>query len=139
MIRRFEERDTERVMRIWLEGNLGAHDFIPEAYWRAQYAQVQEQIAQAEVFVYEENGNIRGFAGMTGSYLAGIFVDQTARSRGIGKEILGYLKEHYPVFTLHVYRKNQRAVDFYLREGLQIVEKGMDEETAEADYTMQWK
>lgn len=67
-----------QVMRIWLEGNLGAHDFIPEAYWRAQYAQVQEQLAQAEVFVYEENGNIRGFAGMTGSYLAGIFVDQTA-------------------------------------------------------------
>ena len=39
-----------QVMRIWLEGNLGAHDFIPEAYWRAQYAQVQEQLAQAEVF-----------------------------------------------------------------------------------------
>lgn len=49
MIRRFEERDTERVMRIWLEGNLGAHDFIPGTYWRAQYAQVQEQLAQAEV------------------------------------------------------------------------------------------
>ena len=42
----------------------------------------RNSLPRQRFFVYEENGNIRGFAGMTGSYLAGIFVDQTARSRG---------------------------------------------------------
>ena len=34
MIRKFEERDLETVMELWLAGNLQAHSFIPERYWK---------------------------------------------------------------------------------------------------------
>ena len=34
MIRKFEERDLETVMELWLAGNLQAHSFIPEQYWK---------------------------------------------------------------------------------------------------------
>ena len=88
--------------------------------------------------VYEQDKKIQGFVGMMDDYLAGIFVDKKCRSMGIGKELLECVKENYPVFTLNVYQKNQRAVDFYLREGLSVVSKGFDEDTAEADYTMAW-
>ena len=33
MVRKFEEKDLETVMELWLAGNLQAHSFIPEQYW----------------------------------------------------------------------------------------------------------
>ena len=41
---------------------------------------------------------IRGFVGMAGDYLAGIFVDRRSRSMGIGKTLLDYVKESMTVF-----------------------------------------
>lgn len=139
MIRKFEKKDTKRVMQIWLEANLEAHDFVPSDYWLSQYQSVQEQLLTAEIYVCEQDNKIQGFVGMTDDYLAGIFVDKKYRSMGIGKGLLEHIKKIYPAFSLNVYQKNQRAVNFYLREKLTIVSTGADEDTAEADYTMVWK
>lgn len=139
MIRKFEKKDTERIMEIWLEANLEAHDFVPSDYWLSQYQSVQEQLLSADIYVYEQDNEIQGFVGMMDDYLAGIFVDKKYRSMGIGKALLECIKKVYPAFSLNVYQKNQRAVDFYLRENLTIVSTGVDEDTAEADYTMVWK
>lgn len=139
MIRKFEEKDSDRVMQIWLSGNIEAHDFVPKDYWLENYQSVKEQLLQADVYVYEQDGEVQGFVGMTGNYLAGIFVDKKFRSKGLGKELLDCIKKNYPVFTLNVYKKNTRAVEFYLREGLTVSEAGIDEDTSEADFTMEWK
>ncbi|MDE6470179.1 MAG: GNAT family N-acetyltransferase [Eubacterium sp.] len=139
MIRKFEMKDTERVMQIWLEVNIETHDFVPSDYWLSQYQSVQEQLLQADIYVYEQDNGIQGFAGMMDDYLAGIFVDKKFRSMGIGKKLLECIKKNYPAFSLNVYQKNQRAVDFYLREDLSVVSKGIDEDTEETDYTMAWK
>ena len=139
MIRKFEEKDTERVMQIWLEVNIETHNFVLSDYWLSQYQSVQEQLLLADIYVYEQDKKIQGFVGMMDDYLAGIFVDEKCRSMGIGKDLLECVKENYPVFTLNVYQKNRRAVDFYLREGLSVVSKGIDKDTKEADYTMAWK
>lgn len=136
MVRKFEIKDTNRVMQIWLEANIETHDFVPSDYWRSRYQPVREQLLQADIYVYEEGNEIQGFAGMTGDYLAGIFVDKKYRSMGIGKCLLACIKKNYPVFSLHVYQKNRRAADFYLREGLSVVSKGVDADTAEPDYFM---
>ena len=139
MIRKFEAKDTERIMQIWLEVNIETHHFVRSDYWLSQYQSVQEQLLQADIYVYEQDKKIQGFVGMMDDYLAGIFVDEKCRSMGIGKDLLECVKENYPVFTLNVYQKNRRAVDFYLREGLFVVSKGIDKDTKEADYTMAWK
>lgn len=138
MIRKFEKKDTERVMQIWLEVNIETHDFVPSKYWLSQYQSVQKQILQADIYVYEQDKEIQGFVGMMDDYLAGIFVDKKCRSMGIGKSLLECVKKNYPAFSLNVYQKNCRAVNFYLREGLSIVSKEIDEDTGETDYTMAW-
>lgn len=138
MIRKFEMKDTKQVMQIWLDVNMDAHNFVQGDYWLSNYQSVQKQLLQADIFVYEQDEEIQGFVGMTDDYLAGIFVDKKCRSMGIGKELLECVKQNYPVFSLNVYQKNRRAVDFYLREGLSIISKGIDEDTSEADYTMVW-
>jgi hypothetical protein len=34
MIRLFEFKDVDRIMEIWLEGNVKTHSFIEESYWK---------------------------------------------------------------------------------------------------------
>ena len=138
MIRKFKQEDTEQVMRIWLEGNADAHNFVPRDYWVSQYELVKEQLLQADIYVYEQDEKINGFVGMMGDYLAGIFVDKKCRYMGIGRILLEQIKKIYPKFSLNVYQQNRRAVDFYLKEGLFISSNGIDEDTAETDYTMIW-
>lgn len=138
MIRNFEPRDLGRVMELWLEGNLDAHGFVPASYWTSNAPVVRELLMQAELTVWEEDGVVRGFAGMQDDYLAGIFVDKAYRSAGVGKQLLDHVKAAHPAFTLNVYKRNEGAVAFYLREGLAVLEEGVDPDTGEADHTMKW-
>ena len=134
----FPPNDTDRIMDIWLNGNKQAHCFIPGSYWESCAQEVQSLLSQADVFVWEEEGLIKGFAGMQGNYLAGIFVDQAFRCAGIGKKLLDFIKEQQPSFSLSVYKENRRALEFYLREGLTITAEGMDEATGHEEYTLTW-
>lgn len=139
MIREFNRSDTERVMDLWMLGNMDAHPFIPREYWKSNFEQVKEQILQAEVYVYVIHGTIQGFIGMVNEYIAGIFVDKTCRSSGIGTQLLAYVKQKYDTLSLNVYEKNSRAAAFYQREGFSVLSEGMDPDTGEKEYTMFWK
>ncbi len=141
MIRSMEKADLPEVMRIWLETNVKAHDFISEEYWRKNAAAVQELLPKAEVYVYEAENDaaIAGFLGMTDNYIAGIFVCGQAQSNGIGKRLLCFAKEKKERLTLHIYRKNERAVRFYQREGFLRRGEAVDERTKEAEIFMEWE
>ena len=139
MVRNMEARDLKRVMEIWLAGNREAHSCVPATYWEANAPMVEEQLQQAEVFVCERDGVVQGFAGLQGDYLAGIFVAKCARSQGIGKQLLGRIRQGHPSITLHVYRKNRGAVAFYQREGFTVTAVAVEEGTGETEYTMVWQ
>ncbi|CCI84567.1 acetyltransferase [Lactobacillus pasteurii DSM 23907 = CRBIP 24.76] len=138
MIRKFENSDTAEVMQLWLNGNLDAHPFIEKEYWQANFQEVEKQLLDAEVFVYEQDGQIKGFIGLMGNYIAGIFVDRNSRSTGIGQKLLDYVKDRHEALLLEVYQKNQRAIDFYRRQGFIISSEQVDEEADEIDLTMTW-
>lgn len=138
MIRKLQQADMEQVMEIWLWGNLDAHPFIPGEYWRSNLRMVQEQLPQAEVYVYAAGEWVQGFVGVVEGYIAGIFVDGKCRSTGIGRQLLNHVKERYPTLTLGVYQKNCRAVAFYIREGFAVASQQIDEATGETEYTMAW-
>lgn len=139
MIRKFEKNDIDGVMQIWLSGNLDAHSFISDEYWKSNYNLVQEQIQQADIFVYEDKGRICGFIGIVEGYIAGIFVDKDYRNHGIGKMLIEYVKQYYDVLTLNEYRKNERAVSFYHRQGFSTVSESIDCDTNEVEYKMKWE
>ena len=52
MTRKFQHADMERVMQIWLEGNLQAHGFVPESYWRGNFDVVRGMLPESELYVY---------------------------------------------------------------------------------------
>lgn len=139
MIRVFQPADMDQVAEIWLTANLQAHGFISSEYWRGNLALVKELLLQAEVYVYEKDGEILGFVGLDGEYIEGIFAAGKAQSQGIGKSLLDFLKAKKPELHLNVYQKNTRAIRFYEREGFQIQSEGLDEATGEKDYAMAWQ
>ena len=136
MIRRFEEKDISSVMQIWLDSNLEAHSFIAESYWRNKYEAVEKMILKAEIYVSEDSDGINGFVGLIDNYIAGVFVRKGKRSKGIGKQLIDFVKCQYNNLTLDVFVKNIRAVDFYIREGFQIQRKSINYDTQEEEYTM---
>ena len=48
MIRRFENKDLDQVMSIWLQVNMESHSFIEADYWKNNYEMVREMIPKAE-------------------------------------------------------------------------------------------
>ena len=140
MIRELQKTDIDTVSQIWLDANRDAHDFIPAEYWENNFLPVKKMLLQAEVYVYmdERKNRIEGFVGLDQEYIAGIFVRKEVRSEGIGKALLDFVKEKKQELTLNVYRKNERAVRFYEREGFQIIERVTDKNTAEKEYLMRW-
>lgn len=140
MIRKLQKTDIDTVSQIWLDANRDAHDFIPAEYWENNFLPVKEMLLQAEVYVYidECKNEIEGFVGLDQEYIAGIFVRKEARSEGIGKALLDFVKGKKQELTLNVYQKNERAVRFYEREGFQIIDRSIDKSTAEKEYLMRW-
>lgn len=136
MIRLAERQDLDRIMEIWLEGNLQAHDFVDPDYWTGCLQEVREAIAQADMWVWDENGRVEAFAGMVEHYLAGLFVSGAQRGKGIGGLLLEHIKEQRFPLTLHVYSRNAGAVQFYERHGFGIVSEYIDPETGQPEREM---
>lgn len=139
MIREFKTDDIDRVMQIWFNGNTQAHNFISKSYWEDNFDTVRNVLPQAEIYVYEADSNIQGFIGLTDNYIAGIFVDVNMQSKGIGKQLLDFVKEIKNSLTLQVYTNNERAVKFYERENFKIQEEKTDDNTKERELFMLWE
>lgn len=140
MIRKFRKKDLNIIMQIWLDTNIKAHNFIRKEYWTDNYAMVKEKLPQAEIYVYEDDDTkqIDGFIGLTDNYIEGIFVRNVIQSRGIGKQLLNYVKEIKSTMSLSVYQKNTRAIIFYQREQFVIQSENIDENTNEKEFIMIW-
>ena len=140
MIREFKENDLDSIMQIWVDTNMQAHNFIPKEYWINNYDMVKNMLPQAEVYVYEddETNQIVGFIGLEDNYIAGIFVRNEVQSKGIGKQLLDYVKCFKPCLNLSVYEKNARAIRFYQREKFMVQSEAVDENTNEKEFVMSW-
>ena len=139
MIRKMNQEELNRVMDIWLETNIKAHNFIPAEYWENNFELVKSLISQAEIYIYEKNKNISGFIGMSGNYIAGIFVKEKEQSKGIGKELLNFVKDIKKELSLNVYEKNIKAVNFYKKENFHVINEGINEAAGEKEFFMEWK
>lgn len=140
MIRTFKENDLNEIMQIWLDTNIKAHDFIPKEYWIKNYEMVKDILPKSEVYVYanDNTNQIEGFVGLTDNYIEGVFVRETSQSKGIGKQLLNYIKEIKSNMSLSVYQKNKRAIIFYQKEKFMIQSESIDDNTNEKEFIMNW-
>ena len=116
MIRKMKPADLNAIMEIWLSSNLDAHSFVGRQYWQEQLPAVRAAIQGAEVYCYiATNDTIAGFIGLTGNYLAGLFVASKYRQQGISSQLLVFVQGYHQQLTLDSYPQNQQVVAFYHR------------------------
>ena len=139
MIKKFEIEDLDEIMNIWLETNISAHGFIKASYWKENFEMVEEMMMSSEIYLYKEDNKIYGFIGLIDDYIADIFIKDKYQSRGIGKNLLDYVKSNRNRLLLSVYNKNNRAIEFYKREGFIIVKNEIDEANNEKEFVMEWQ
>ncbi|CAO1611323.1 GNAT family N-acetyltransferase [Brochothrix thermosphacta] len=140
MIRPFKPSDLDELMLIWLKTNCEAHHYIAKSYWESNFENVKELLPQATIMVAEnkQTHKIEGFIGTMATFIAGIFVDSSSQSNGIGKLLLDSAKAHSSELLLEVYQKNTKAIAFYQREDFVITAEKHDEDTNEAALVMKW-
>ena len=100
---------------------------------------------QACLYYAERGGGGRGsqprdagFAGIDGNHIAGLFVDENYQSQGIGTSLIEFIKQHHFTLTLSVYKKNEKALQFYSKRGFAVTEERIDTRTGEKELLMRW-
>ena len=138
IIRTPRPAEIETLIRIWLEGNIRTHSFIGPEYWLSHIDYMRQALPHAEVYVCEVNGEIAGFAGIDGNHIAGLFVDENYQSQGVGTSLIEFIKQHHFTLTLAVYKKNEKALQFYSKLGFAVTEERIDTRTGEKELLMRW-
>lgn len=133
-----KEKDLDNIMEIWLKSNIESHNFVDKNYWINNFDLVKSMIKESEIYIYEENNKILGFIGLSENYIAGIFIDKEFRNKGIGKNLLDYAKDKKDKLYLNVFEKNNKAMNFYIKNQFIISEKNFDDENNEYEYKLIW-
>lgn len=120
---------TKRMLEVCFS----AHPNIQ--YRTAGAAERLDGMPNAEVYVFEEYGEIQGFVGMDAEYIAGLFVVEGHQGHGTGHQLISEVKRKNRL-SLHAYEKNAGAVAFYQAEGFHIENSMTEKETGEQEYRM---
>ena len=137
MIRPFKESDMEKVLSIWLDASIEAHDFVARDFWESKVKEMRDiYIPASETYVYDNQGVIYGFASLVENTLAAIFVAPSAQGRGIGKKLMNKAKESRQELHLSVYKENKKSIAFYKKCGFEAVKEQIDEHTGHSELFM---
>lgn len=138
MIRKLRNEDIEKVMKIWKDSTIKAHEFISKEYWENNYDVVKNTyIPMSETFIYEIENKIKGFISVINNeFIGALFVDINCQGLGVGSELINYVVKEYNKLSLAVYKENKNAVEFYISKGFKIIKEQIDEETGAIEYIM---
>lgn len=140
MIYKLDNKDQKTLKKlgdIWLSSNIYAHDFIDKNYWIDNYDNVIEAFKNSKIIVYKNEKEILGFCGLINNYIAGFFIEEGSRDKGVGSELINFLKKEKQNLYLKVYKDNTKAVNFYKKHKFRIIKQEIDE-TKNIEYVMFW-
>src|SRR5260370_36038401 len=141
MIRRAGPEDVDAIAGLY-ERSYATLDFLPVLHTldehRNWFAHV---VAEREVFAWEEDGAVLGFAAIGEDMLDYLYLEPSATGRGIGSALLEHVKARRPEgFRFWVFQQNEAARRFYEARGCTVLEltdgSGNEERTPDALY--QW-
>ena len=139
-IRKLKSNDIVLVVELWFDISIQAHNFISPDYWKEnKKAMAETYLPNAETYLAIFNDEIVGFVAMADNFLAALFVQTIMQGQGIGNNLLCYIKERRETIQLKVYKKNSNSIQFYKKQGFDILSDEIDNNTNEIEYLMEWK
>ncbi len=130
MIRKREEKDNDEIMNIWYKASSLAHPFL-----EADFVEKVERdlrtiyIPNTETWVYEDNNAVIGFISMLGNEIGGLFVLPDNHAKGIGTQLVNFIKDFHAELEVEVFEKNVIGRAFYEKYGFVQIKKYYHQES----------
>jgi len=144
MIRQMQKnrQELKRVCEIWLKESFFAHNFVsdnPQQFWRSKKGDFLLETIDADGYVWEEDGVIKGFMTMKNDHILELFVDSVYQNKGIGTALMNLAKKTNNSLKTNVYEKNQQGIQFYEKESFTKIEPYIEDFSGQAKFKMIWK
>jgi len=122
MIRKHTPKDLDVIMSIWLESSTLAHPFLDAIFVdQVNHDMRTMYIPNSETWVYEEDHTIVGFISMIENEIGGLFVVPNHHSKGIGTQLVNFIKEFHEELEVEVFEKNVIGRAFYDKYGFHLM------------------
>ena len=128
MIRPYRDTDIDDVIEIWLAASRLAHPFLSEEFLESEKDTIREvHMAQAESWVWEEDGRVWGFISLLGNEIGGLFVSPDFQRGGIGTALVDFVRPLHETLEVEVFKNNRIGCSFYRRYGFEQIGERFDE------------
>lgn len=117
LIREANSEDYADMIRVWEASVRATHHFLDPEDITFYKSIIPEALPQVKLFIYEIEGQVAGFMGVSGNTLDMLFIDPAYRRKGIGSKLFQYAQSEFQISKVDVNEQNQQAVDFYLKTG----------------------
>lgn len=130
MIRKYKEKDLDTVLDIWYKSSTLAHPFLENAFVEQVKKDMRNlYIPNSQTWVYEDDNIVVGFISMAENEIGGLFVLPNHHSKGIGTQLVNFVKEFHDELEVEVFEKNPIGRAFYNKYGFQLIKQFIHKET----------
>ena len=137
MIRKANDKDLARIAEILIFNyRLYFYPIFQSDEYYFDELQVPSLMKEfesqiASLYVYDD-GVVKGFIKIEGTYIARLFVEPVLQNASIGSKLLEYAVKEHNADHLWALEKNVKAIRFYNRHGFFATgEKKLEEDTTE--------
>lgn len=139
MVKQFDKKDIDIIMKIWKDNNQRFQGFIDNQYWIDNYINARDEFMKSKIYVYTETAEIKAFIAVNSKgRIVNIQVKPEIQREGIGEILIQKAKQDCDNLVAEVYERNNNAVLFFKAMGFRKYKDEIDEETQEKFYTMDW-
>ena len=137
MIRKANDKDLARIAEILIFNyRLYFYPIFQSDEYYFDELQVPSLMKEFEsqidsLYVYDD-GVVKGFIKIEGTYIARLFAEPVLQNASIGSKLLEYAVKEHNADHLWALEKNVKAIRFYNRHGFEATgEKKLEEDTTE--------
>ena len=124
MIRKHTEKDLDDIICIWYQASTLAHPFLEAVFVEKVKKDMREMyIPNSDTWIFEENNIAIGFISMLDNEIGGLFVKPNHHSKGIGTQLVNFIKKSHNELEVEVFEKNAIGRAFYDKYGFQKIKQ----------------
>ena len=141
MIEKMDESRRYEILDLWSRCTIAANPFLEANFWQKNYDEAKAKfLTGCQNYIYTDGARVVAFICVSdNNYINGLFVDPEYRGRGIGRELVEYVKKEYSSLWLNIYAKSHKMLDFASSAGFLISGAVYQEESRQVKYKLVWK